>query len=124
MHLTVQHTWFFRMVYIHPQQRYVLSCIFVSIEYRIAIVTSKLLSLSLPYVKTVRTSFTRISRWYINQLNTIKQALIGKEPSKLIEVPFPYSCSKFLTFLVGRKSNTLQILNGNSLTFGFCELNN
>src|SRR5690606_16237214 len=124
MHLTVQHTWFFRMVYIHPQQRYVLSCIFVSIKHRIAVITSKLLTLSISYVEAIGASLTCISRWYIYQFNTVKQRFVSKKTSKLTEVPFTYSCSKFLALLIGRKSNTFQILNGNSFAFGFCKLNN
>ena len=124
MHLTVQHTRLFRTVYGCPQQRYVLSCIFVSIKHRIAVVASKLLALSISYVETIGASLTCISRWHIYQFNTVKQRFVSKETSKLVEVPFTYSCSKFLPFLVGRKSNTLQILNGNSFTFGFSKLNN
>ena len=124
MHLTVQHTRLFRMVYIHPQQCYVLCCIFISIEHRIAVVTSKLFALSIAYMQTIMASLTRISRWHIYQFNTIKQTLVSKKTSKLIEVPFTYSCSKFPAFLIGRKSNTFQILNGNSFAFGFSKLNN
>ena len=124
MHLTVQHTRLFRTVYGSPQQCYILSCIFVSIKHIIAVFTSKFLALSISYVETIRTSLACICRRYIYQFNTIKQTLVSKEASKLIKVPFTYSCSKFLTFLVGRKSNTLQILNGNSFAFGFCKLNN
>ena len=124
MHLTVQHTRLFRAVYRSPQQCYILSCIFVSIEYRIAVVTSKLLALSISYVEAIGASLTRISRWYNYQLNTVKQTFVSKKTSKLVEAPFTYSCSKFLTFLAGRKHNTLQILNGNSFTFGFSKLNN
>ena len=124
MHLTVQHTRLFRMAYIHPQQCYILCCIFISIKHRIAVVTSKLFALPIAYMHTIMTSLTRISRWHIYQFNTIKQTLVSKKTSKLIEVPFTYSCSKFLALLIGRKSNTFQILNGNSFAFGFCKLNN
>lgn len=112
MHLTVQHTRLFRTVYRSPQQRYILSCIFISIEYRIAVITSEFLTLSISYMETIRASLACICRWYIYQFNAIKQTLVSKETSKLIKVPFTYSCSKFFTFLVSRKSNTLQVLNG------------
>ena len=125
MHLTVQHTRLFRTVYIiSPQQRYVLCCIFVSIEHRIAVATSKLFALSITHMQAIMARLTCVSRWYNYQLNTIKQTFVSKKTSKLVEVPFTYSCSKFLTFLAGRKPNTLQILNGNSFAFGFSKLNN
>lgn len=124
MHLTVQHTRLFRMVYIHPQQCYVLSCIFVSIKHRIAVVTSKFFALSIAYMQAIMTRLTCVSRRYIYQFNTVKQRFVSKETSKLVEVPFTYPCSEFLAFLVGRKSNTLQILNGNPFAFGFSKLNN
>lgn len=124
MHLTVQHTRLFRMVYIHPQQCYVLCRIFISIKHRIAVVTSKFFALSIAYMQTIMARFACVSRWHIYQFNTIKQTFVGKKTSKLIEVPFAYSCSKFLAFFVGRKSNPFQILDGNSFTFGFSKLNN
>lgn len=124
MHLAVQHTRLFRTVYGSPQQCYVLCCIFISIKHRIAVVTSKFFALSIAYMQTIMASLTRISRWYIYQFNAIKQTLVSKKTSKLIEVPFSYSASKFFAFLISRKSNAFQVLNCNSFTFGFCKLNN
>lgn len=124
MHLTVQHTRLFRTVYGSPQQCYVLCCIFIRIKHRIAVVTSKFLALSISYMETVRTSLACICGWHIYQFNAIKQTLVGKKTSKLIEVPFSYSASKFFSFLISRKSNAFQVLNCNSFTFGFCKLNN
>jgi hypothetical protein len=51
-------------------------------------------------MQTIMASLTRISRWYIYQFNAIKQTLVSKKTSKLIEVPFSYSASKFLPFLL------------------------
>src|SRR5699024_12770891 len=124
MHLTVQHTRLFRTIYGSPQQCYIFCCIFISIEHRIAVSTSELFTLSIAYVKAIMARLTCICRWYIYQFNTVKQRFVSKKTSKLIEVPLTNSRSKFLSFIMGRKSNALQILNGNTLTLGFSKLNN
>jgi len=123
-HFTIHQTLSFGHYYRCPKQRYVFCPIMVGIKHRIAVITSKLFPLSIANVETVRTSFTRIGRRNRNQFNAIQQTFIGKKLTELVKTPFAYSCSKFLAFLICRKSNTFQILNSNSFAFEFSNLNN
>lgn len=123
-HFTIHQTLSFGQIYGCPKQCYVLCSIMVGIKHRIAVITSKLFSLSISYVETVGTSFTRIVRWNRNQLYTIEQCFVGKKLSQLIKRPLTNSCSKLLAFLIGRKTDAFEFLNGYSFSFGFCKLNN
>ncbi len=115
---------FFGHVYGCPKQCYVLSCIIISIEHRIAVVTRKLFSPPATYMEAIRARFTCEGPGNNNQGNTIKLALVCKELSKLVKAPPAYFRSKLLSFLIGRESNVFQILNGDPFLFGFGQFNN
>ena len=123
MHFTVQHTRLFRLVYCNPQQSNVDSRIVVSIKHRIAVFTLKYLAFTISYMETIMASLTCVWCRYSNQFNIIHQAFVDKEVAKLMKTPFSHPCSEFLSFVIGRKSNSRQVLNGNTSALGLSKLN-
>lgn len=120
MHIAVQHTRFFRAVYkSSPQQCYVLSGINIRIAHRIAVVASKHFALPVTYMQTLVALFTCVVRRYGYQFHTCKQTLIRQELTKLVEIPFANSCSKFLAFFIGGKTDAFEFFNSNSFSFYF-----
>src|SRR5580704_11454781 len=102
LHGTVPHTWFFRTVYIRPQQGFVLSGVNVAIKDSFAVATGKCFTLPFAYVKTLMAGLTCICGWHLNQLHTTEQTFIAKKHPELVKVPFANPASEFFAFLVGR----------------------
>jgi hypothetical protein len=118
------HSRFFRDVYRSRQQRNNLCCIYISIGYSSAVVTSKPFAIPVSNMETARTSLTCVGRRHINQRNTSKSGFVSQELSELIERPLPNTRTEFLPFSVSGKPDVFQVLDGNSFSFGQCPFNN
>ena len=95
MHITVQHTRLFRRIYGRPKQSNVLCRIFIGIEYGIAVITSKLFTLSLTYIKAIIAGLTRVLKFICNQITHFFKPIFSQISFHIINKPSSKDCVFF-----------------------------
>lgn len=120
-----KHIRFFSVIYSTPKRSDVNGSVNIcvnNINFAILICTLKNLVSAFADMLTARTGLRCVTRFYNNQLNTIKQGFIFKERPQLTKIPTSEFCSKLFVSTFRSKSDISKVFNSNSFTLFFSRL--